>query len=194
AQKVALRYAFIMEKTAAFQGDAERTARGWANMTKRVEGQLTDLAAELGAVLLPAAERLLEHISALVAAFAALSPETKRYLVIALAAGTAVAALAAATGALALALPAVASAAVPVAIAIGNLVGVFAIVAPLVDILRSNWLKSFAAILKDITNWAEGVEKRLESVRGLLDILAPGVVGIRGAKVVTAAMGDFADD
>lgn len=48
AQKTALRYAFIMEKTALAQGDAARTADSFANQSRRLSGEIRTLQEELG--------------------------------------------------------------------------------------------------------------------------------------------------
>lgn len=58
AEKTQLRIAFIMDQTNAAQGDAIKTADGWANATKGLAGALRDLATRLGAILLPGAERI----------------------------------------------------------------------------------------------------------------------------------------
>lgn len=60
AEKVALRYRFILNQTTKAQGDAARTAGGYANLTKALSSVLTDLGTRIGLMLLPAAERLLE--------------------------------------------------------------------------------------------------------------------------------------
>lgn len=59
AEKVALRYRFILDRTTKAQGDAARTASGFANLTKRLEGGLRDLGTELGQMFLPIAEAVL---------------------------------------------------------------------------------------------------------------------------------------
>jgi len=53
AEKVQLRYQYIMEKTKTAQGDAIRTADGYANASKALKGALRDAAVALGAELLP---------------------------------------------------------------------------------------------------------------------------------------------
>lgn len=60
AQKTTLRYNFIMAKTIKAQGDAARTAGGYANLTKALEAVITDLGTELGMMLLPSAEAVLK--------------------------------------------------------------------------------------------------------------------------------------
>ncbi len=54
AEKTALRYAFIMEKTADAQGDAARTADTFANQTRRLQGEWKELNEELGKEVTPA--------------------------------------------------------------------------------------------------------------------------------------------
>jgi hypothetical protein len=59
AQKAQARFAIILRGTTAAQGDAARTAGGFANMIKRIKGQAFDAAAAVGSVLLPSLESLL---------------------------------------------------------------------------------------------------------------------------------------
>ena len=61
-QKVQARLNLIMKGTTDAQGDAARTADSFANRVKKLQGQLKDLGARLGATLIPVA-------SAVVAAF-----------------------------------------------------------------------------------------------------------------------------
>lgn len=62
AQKVMLRYNFIMERTANQQGDAIRTAGGYANMTKRLGGVLKDLQTNMGKLFLPVMVKVIEAL------------------------------------------------------------------------------------------------------------------------------------
>lgn len=54
AEKAQARYQIILKDTNLAQGDATRTAGSFANQFKRLKNQVTDLATELGIVLLPA--------------------------------------------------------------------------------------------------------------------------------------------
>ncbi|NIQ97566.1 MAG: hypothetical protein GWN87_27860, partial [Desulfuromonadales bacterium] len=65
AEKTTLRYQFILSKTTAAQGDAARTADGYANLTKRLQANLKDLGTEIGFALLPGAIDLLNTLVAL---------------------------------------------------------------------------------------------------------------------------------
>lgn len=53
AQKAQASYRIILKDTSLAQGDATRTADSFANQFKRLKNQVTDLATELGIVLLP---------------------------------------------------------------------------------------------------------------------------------------------
>lgn len=57
AQKVELRYQYILEKTTKAQGDAIRTATGYANASKALRGALRDASVAMGAKLLPMVEQ-----------------------------------------------------------------------------------------------------------------------------------------
>lgn len=65
AEKVQLRYRFIMERTANAQGDAIRTAGGYANMTKRLGGVLKDLQINMGKLFLPVMISVIEALVSL---------------------------------------------------------------------------------------------------------------------------------
>lgn len=53
AEKVQLRYQFILSKTALAHGSTARTAENWAARVKQLEGQLSTLREEVGSRLLP---------------------------------------------------------------------------------------------------------------------------------------------
>ena len=63
AEKMTLRYRFIMARTAKVQGDAARTSDGYANLTKRLSGNVYDLQVALGETLLPAAVEVVKAMS-----------------------------------------------------------------------------------------------------------------------------------
>ena len=59
AQKTLIRYRFIMQQTAKAQGDAARTADGFANVSRAVLGRLRGLAVVLGRKVVPYLESFL---------------------------------------------------------------------------------------------------------------------------------------
>jgi hypothetical protein len=64
AQKTALRYEFILDKTKDSQGDAARTAESYANQTRRLSGEITTLQEEMGKSVTPALADALSVLSA----------------------------------------------------------------------------------------------------------------------------------
>jgi hypothetical protein len=82
AQKVALRYQFIMEKTANAQGDFARTGGGAANQMRIFQEALKQLAANFGQVLLPAFTKILLKVNAFIISLSEMSPETKKFTAI----------------------------------------------------------------------------------------------------------------
>jgi hypothetical protein len=62
SEKVQARFNLIMRQTSLAQGDATRTAGSYANMNRRVRNRLSDLATDIGRVLLPAFDGLLGFV------------------------------------------------------------------------------------------------------------------------------------
>ncbi len=81
AGKVALRYAYIMDQTQMAQGDAVRTADSFANQSKALQGDLRNLAEEIGNELLPFAQSLVARAEGLVEWISNLDPATKELAV-----------------------------------------------------------------------------------------------------------------
>ena len=82
AEKVALRYAFVMDKTQSAQGDYGRTAEGAANTSRRLTETLEELGVSFGQVLLPVITPIIQKITDLVKWFGSLSQGTKTAIVI----------------------------------------------------------------------------------------------------------------
>ncbi len=69
AEKTALRYEFILDQTRLAQGDAARTAEGWANASKGLSTALKDLGTRLGLSIIPFAEKVVTSTRNLVRGF-----------------------------------------------------------------------------------------------------------------------------
>lgn len=82
AQKVALRYKFIMEATSNAQGDFGRTSGGAANQMRIFQESLKELSAKFGQVILPVFTKLVSFANGLLQKFAELSPTTKKLIVV----------------------------------------------------------------------------------------------------------------
>ena len=68
AEKVQLRYNYIMDATSDSQGDFARTSDGFANQLRLLSNNIDSLAANIGAALLPAATAGLQAINSLFSA------------------------------------------------------------------------------------------------------------------------------
>lgn len=82
AQKVALRYKFIMESTSNAQGDFGKTSGGAANQMRIFQESMKELSAKFGQEILPAFTKLVTFANGLLQKFSELSPTTKKLIVI----------------------------------------------------------------------------------------------------------------
>lgn len=81
-EKIALRYAYVMETTKNAQGDFSRTSGGFANQLRMVQESFKELAATIGTELLPLITPVLQKINDLVKKFSELSPESKKSILV----------------------------------------------------------------------------------------------------------------
>ena len=77
AEKVQLRYAFILEKTKNAQGDFARTSGGSANQMRIFQESVKELSVSFGQLLLPIFTKTITKLNEIVLAFRNLSPKTK---------------------------------------------------------------------------------------------------------------------
>lgn len=82
AEKVQLRYAYILDKTKNAQGDYMRTADGTANSMRTLQASFDNLIALLGESLLPAITPIIQFITDLLKKFSELDPGTQKMIVI----------------------------------------------------------------------------------------------------------------
>ena len=82
AQKVQLRYAYILEKTKNAQGDFARTSDGSANQMRIFSESVKELSVAFGEILLPYFTKAITYVNKLVKAFTNLSPTTKKIIVV----------------------------------------------------------------------------------------------------------------
>ena len=78
AEKVQLRYQFVMAKTANAHGDFARTSDGAANQMRIFQESMKELGANIGSLILPAFTKLVKFGNNLVKSISRLSPEAKR--------------------------------------------------------------------------------------------------------------------
>jgi hypothetical protein len=81
AEKVSLRYAYIMNSTKNAQGDFARTAGGAANQMRTFQESVKQLGAQFGSILLPIITPIIVKVNELVAKFTGLDDRTKKLIV-----------------------------------------------------------------------------------------------------------------
>ena len=82
AQKVTLRYQYILSQTGNAQGDFKRTQEGAANQMRIFTEGLKELGVEFGQVLLPAFTKIVKFANNLIKKFKGLSDNTKKVIVV----------------------------------------------------------------------------------------------------------------
>lgn len=82
AEKVVLRYNYILSVTKNSQGDFARTGGGAANQMRIFQESLKQVGQQLGAVILPAFTRLITFVNGVIKSFSGLSDETKTTIVV----------------------------------------------------------------------------------------------------------------
>lgn len=93
-QKILARHGLIMESLGAAEGDAQRTADGLANSTRRLQARFKDIGATIGRILLPVAMRLVDAVGDLFDWVEDLSPAVLKWAVVIAAAAAAIGPLA----------------------------------------------------------------------------------------------------
>jgi hypothetical protein len=139
AAKVALRYQFILDKTGNVQGDFARTSDGVANSSRSITESLKELGAEVGVIILPLTEKLLDITKSLIGGFRGLSDENKKLVI-------KFAAFAAIIG--------------PILIVIGSIAGALTTLIPLVISAAggvATFIASFGGLLLKGTLFASGI-------------------------------------
>ena len=82
AEKVALRYAYVLDKTKNAQGDFARTSEGAANQMRMFQENLKELAASFGEVMLPAFTGVLKVINEFLVKLGQLDPIIKSLILV----------------------------------------------------------------------------------------------------------------
>lgn len=83
AEKVALRYAYVMDKTKNAQGDYARTSDGTANSIRTFQESLKNLAVIIGQNLLPVITPIIQKMTALIQKLGEMSPAAQRMITVA---------------------------------------------------------------------------------------------------------------
>ena len=194
-EKVAVRYALIMEQTTSQQGDFARTSESVANQLKIAQAQMEDAAATLGTQLLPIATKVIKAFSELVGWFADLDEKSQTIIIV-------IGAVAFAIAALGLVIPPVTGAFGALTFAVGLLNSAFLL------LLANPIVAAMAAIvvgLVAVTAWytnlatdaelaAEGVEKVTNELDTFKEkLIGTGEVFERTGEAVVAMTQEMID-
>lgn len=82
AEKVQLRYNFVMDKTINAHGDFERTGAGTANQMRIFQESLKQLAETFGQQLLPMITPIIQKLNEMIQKFAGLDDRTKKIIIV----------------------------------------------------------------------------------------------------------------
>ncbi|OXB01751.1 hypothetical protein B0A75_04735 [Flavobacterium oncorhynchi] len=129
AEKVNLRYNYVLSVTKNSQGDFARTSGGAANQMRIFQESMKQLAQQFGAVILPAFTRLVKSVNGIIKSFTELSEPTKRIIIIVAALVAAIGPLLVVIGSLLAFVPAIVSGFTLVS---GAMAGIVATVAPVI--------------------------------------------------------------
>jgi TP901 family phage tail tape measure protein len=171
-EKVQLRYAYVMSKTANAQGDFARTSDGFANQLRILQGNIQEITTEFGKRLLPTATKIVNKFNEIAMSFSQLSDEQKDTIIL-------FAGIAAAVGPVILALAGTAQAASFVA-------GGLAILAGPVGLIAAAFAGAAALI---IYNWDEVVKFfKSDTASGMFNTIISA-----GSQLYTALKGLFSE-
>lgn len=81
AEKVTLRYQYVMERTANAQGDYLRTSDGFANSFRTLKAEVSNLGTSFGQELLPYVTPLVQRVTEIVKGFGDLDESTKQMII-----------------------------------------------------------------------------------------------------------------
>lgn len=82
AEKIQLRYNYVLEKTKNAHGDFERTGGGASNQMRMFNENLKELGATFGQYILPHFTKALVHLNKMIVAFSQLSPKVQQTILI----------------------------------------------------------------------------------------------------------------
>ena len=177
AEKVQLRYNYVMEKTKNAQGDFARTSDGAANSVRVAKESMKEAGETIGVSLAPIVAKVAQLVAGLVQGFTNLDPNTKKVILVVVGLVAAIAPLAGLISGVAtvVALLAGPFGLIVVAIAAAIAIGV---------LLYKNWdnIKEYAASLgTSISNTFNNIKTNISNaINGAKDIVKNAIDAIKG--------------
>lgn len=205
AEKVTLRYQFIMSKTANAQGDFARTSEGAANQMRIFQESTKELGASFGQVILPAFTKVVKSANLIMSAFKDLDADTKKLIVTLSGLTAAIPLLVYALGTLSTALAAINPVTIAVTASLAALGGVIAKTSKLKSVTTrineaKGKIKELGAEIKqiekskpflqgNIDSLKEYHEKQKELNKSVIDFYQAQIEGSPNAKKATEQFG-----
>ena len=182
AEKTALRYSYVLEKTKDAQGDFSRTSDGTANSLKIFQASLQDLGTAIGTNLLPIITPIIQKITQLVNKFNELSPQAQKIItIVGLVAaalgpvvvilGTLISSVGAIIGAIGVVVPAIAGVVAafgPVILIIGAVIAAGVLLYKNWDTIKAKALQIKASIVATWNNIKTSVTKAVNTLKSSL--------------------------
>lgn len=175
AEKVQLRYNFVMAKTTNAQGDFARTGGGAANQMRIFQETLKEISTSLGQVILPTFTKIISKINEWLKAFNNLGEGTRTTIVVVAGIAAAMGPLALAIGAVASAIPAVVAGfgvlSTAVGLSLGPITAIVAALAAVAVVVVKNW-EPIKKTLVDIANYFVDLYNNSTAFRGAIEFVA----------------------
>lgn len=172
AEKVNLRYNYVLSVTKNSQGDFARTSGGAANQMRIFQESMKQLAQQFGAVILPAFTRLVKGVNGIIKSFGELSEPSKKVVIVVAAIVAAIGPLLVVIGSVLAVIPAVVAGFTLVS---GAMAGIIATVAPVLAglallygaylILRDNTERAAKATI-ELTDSQKLIQKVTDEATG----------------------------
>lgn len=177
AEKVQLRYAYVMEMTKNAQGDYARTSDGTANSMRTLSASVDNLVAELGQNLLPLITPIIQAITSVITKFGEMDPGMQKVVIgvglVAAAIGPLLMAVGSMVSTFSTLIPLISSAGAafaPVAVAVGAVVAVVGVLVAAFQTLwkenegfRESILSSWERIKNAFSGFIDGILERINS-------------------------------
>lgn len=153
AEKVTLRYQFIMSKTANAQGDFARTSGGAANQMRIFQESMKELGANIGNIMLPLFTDFVKKANSIVSVFMGMSQESKIFALQIAGVAAAIPILAMAIGGLSAVMAAIISPIGLVVVALGGLLYFFDDIANAVVLLKNAFVTKLLKTLVKVESF-----------------------------------------
>lgn len=177
AEKVGLRYAFVMDATKNAQGDFARTSDEAANSVRKAQQSMKQAGATIGVSLAPIVAKAAQAIAGLVQGFTNLDPGTKKVIMVIVALIAAIAPVAGIISAVAVVVGFLASPFGLVIVAVAAAIAAFALLRAAFALLDAN----AANIKTNITNTFNAIKTGItNAINGAKDAVGNAINAIKG--------------